>query len=114
MGIEPGQTPIHMVLEILGKPREIKEHKDNIHYLYSQVKVSALKSTGRVSTVSIMDKKYTDPNGVRVGASRSTLEREFGSISHKSYFGDMEKGIIYWFRDGRVSKIVLAHKLVIR
>ncbi len=111
--IEVGFTPIHEVLERFGKPKKITEYNDNIHYQYSGVKVTALKSTGKVSTISIHNKSYVDSNGIGVGFTKVKLESKFGVKINKDYFSDKNKGIIYWLNNNRVRKIVLVRKLKI-
>lgn len=109
--IHVGITPIHEVLETFGKPKKITEYKNNINYLFPGVKITALKNTGRVSTISIFNKSYTDPNGVKVGFGTNRLESIFRVKITREYFADKTKGIIYWLRKGRVNKIVLAREL---
>ena len=111
--IRVGVTPIHEVLEKFGKPKKITEYNDNIHYLFSGVKVTALKSTGKVSTISIFQKSYVDPNGVQMGITKEKLESKFGVRIGREYFSDTANGIIYWLRGNRVNKIVLVRELKI-
>ncbi|MEJ2406096.1 MAG: hypothetical protein P8171_17700 [Candidatus Thiodiazotropha sp.] len=109
--IEVGFTPIHEVLERFGKPIKITEYDDNIHYLFSGVKVTALKSTGKVSTIAIHKKSYVDSNGIGVGFDKVKLESKFRVKIKNNYFVDETDGIVYWLKDNRVQKIVLVRKL---
>jgi hypothetical protein len=92
--IEVGVTPIHEVLEQLGKPNKITEHNDNIHYLFSGMKVTALKSTGKVSTIAINKQSYVDSNGIGVGFDKVRLESKFRVKIRKICFVDETNGIV--------------------
>lgn len=121
-----GVTPIHEMLEYLGSPIQMSHLGDNIHYFYEEVKVTALKSSGRVSKIAIFDENYTDPKGMRIGSTigewanalypgqySKSSPHFFESLSPKANFaqGDSSTGIVYWFRDGRIKAIVLRHKI---
>ena len=109
-----GVTPIHEMLEYLGEPDEITGSKDNIHYLYHNLQVTALKSTGKIDSITIYDRSYIDPNGMSIGSNVLDLIkaiREKTGIEagdDVSGYWDTNKGIIYWFDEfGLVDKIIL-------
>jgi hypothetical protein len=105
--IRVGVTPIHELLDRFGKPTKITEYNNNIHYQFSGVKVTALKNTGRVSTISINKRSYVDSNGIKMGATKAKLESKFGLKINKNFYADQTKGIVYWLKNDRVEKIVL-------
>lgn len=108
-----GVTPIYEMLEYLGDPDEIIGSKDNVHYFYQNLYVTALKSTGRIDSITIIDRSYIDPNGMSISSHVLELMEVVGEKKEirptdVSEYWDTNKGIIYKFNQfGLVAEIVL-------
>ena len=85
-------------------------------YHYSRFHVTAYKRSGRLNSIIIFSKSYVDTNGISIGDSERKLldtipKGNLKTDSPSLYYGDMKENIVYWLKNGRVSKIVLAAQL---
>ncbi len=111
-GLIVGQSTIHEMLEIFGKPIKITTFNKNIHYQFKDHKITAYMHTGRIHAISIFDKNYVDINGMKIGFSRMALEASLDKKISKNYFTDQESGVIYWLKNNQIKKIVFPDKIL--
>ncbi len=110
-GIKVGASTLPEIIEEHGEPLAQVVNSNNVKYMYRSFHVTIQDSTGKVNTIIILDTNYTDLNGISVGDRRSMIEIKLRQKQRKNYLVDIDNGIIYWFRNDKVSKIVLAHRL---
>jgi hypothetical protein len=113
IGINTGITSKESVVLSKGEPNRKSKNSNNIKFHYEGFQVTFQDKTGKVNSIIIFDPNYLDPNGIKVGYSKVVLEAVLKSKVKDNYLVDPDKGIIYWFKEGEVSKIVLAHELLI-
>lgn len=111
-GLIVGQSAIHEMLDVFGKPIKIKTFNENIHYRFKDHIITAYMHTGMVHSIQIFDKNYVDINRVNIGFSRMDLEATLGQKISKNYFTDQKNGIIYWLQNNKLKKIVLPEKVL--
>ena len=96
-----------------GKPKRKSKSSNYIKFHYENFEISFNNKSGSTNSIEVFDFEYLDPNGIKVGFSKTVLEAVLKSKVENNYLVDPDKGLIYWFEGGKVSKIVLAHELVI-
>lgn len=108
-GIQVGVSSKNQVVNLKGKPirKSVVLSDETFHYDGFQIRFDR----NTVSTISIVNPEYSDPNGISVGFSQIVLEAVLKSEVVKDTLVDKNKGIIYWVENGVVSKIVIAYKL---
>jgi hypothetical protein len=116
LNIKLGVSTKEEVIALHGKS-ERKSFKSlkykTLKFHYNQFQVTYHHKTGKVNTITILDPSYIDKNGIKIGFSKNVLEAVFKSEVKKNYLVDKNKGIIYWLKEGFVSKIVLTNRLLI-
>jgi len=110
LGITPGKSTLADVIAIHESPRHKVANSNNVKYHFDGFDVTIQDTTGRANTIIIYRSDFTDPNGLSVGHSRSSVSNTLGIETSKNYLADKEKGIFYWFKNDQISKIVLAHR----
>ncbi len=110
-GILTGMSSQDDVTAALGEPLRKSRSSNDVKFHYSDFQVTLQNDTGKVNTIIIFDREYLDQTGIRVGFSTTVLEAVFKAKVTDNYLIDPDKGIIYWFDKGRVSKIVLAYEM---
>lgn len=110
-GIKVGASTLAQIIQEHGEPLAQVVNSNNVKYMYRSFHVTIQDSTGKVNTIIILDTSYTDLNGIRVGHHRSLIENKLRQKQSENHLVDIKNGIIYWFRNDKVSKIVLAHRL---
>lgn len=108
--IKPGHSTLSDVIETFGPPLDKKSNSNNIIYYYPNFWVTIQDKTGKVNTIIVISDDYTDENGVYVGLSQKYVEAKMSKKARRNTLSDMENGIIYWFSESKVSKIVLTYK----
>ena len=104
------------MINIFGPP--IKS--TSVKYYYPGVHVTINNKTNTINTIIIFDLSFVDVNGVSVGDEKVSVERAlYERINeneilemHGNIVVDKHNGIIYWFKQNKVEKIVLAAKLL--
>lgn len=108
---------IESVVALYGEPeKKSAAGSAATKYHYNFFHVTAYNRTGRLNTIIIFSKDYVDVNGISIGDSKSALLRVIPRNNLKTddlslYFGDMKNNIVYWMKNDRVTKIVLAAQL---
>lgn len=107
--IQVGVSSKNDVIASNGKPIRKSIAGVNMKFHYQGFHVTFQNDT--VNTIIIFNPEYLDANGIKVGFSDVVLEAVMNSKVKNNYLVDPDKGIIYWFENREVSKIVLAYKL---
>lgn len=114
-GIVPGRSTFVDVVSEFGITYVEKKLPKLIKYSYPEIQFTISDISGRVNTIVIFNKSYSDENGVKIGFSREKVNKLISyKISLKETIGDIDKGIIYHFNSDKVEKIVLAYAFVIK
>ncbi|WP_271273757.1 hypothetical protein [Aliamphritea hakodatensis] len=113
-GLQVGKATIADVISVLGSPHGKKANSNNVRYYFDGVHVTIQDSTGRINTIIIYDRMYVDANGIRVGEFKRDVEYVLKKRIQAPAVSDLKNGIIYWFKGGRVSSIVLAYQALSR
>ena len=106
-----GVSGVEDVIAKFGEPKAVDRFSTNVRYTYSNFAVSIQNTPGKINSISIFDRNFTDPNGIDVGTNVKTVEKKFNLEINDDYFVDENRGIIYWFREDHISKIVFAYEL---
>ncbi len=109
-GIEVGRSTLPDVIERFGEPRSKQANSNNVRYRYRDFDMTIRDSSGFVDSIIIYDPLFRDVNGHAIGASFSEVERTPDARRVGSTLFDTRNGIVYWFKDGRVEKIVYVAK----
>jgi hypothetical protein len=112
-GIKVGETSKYSVLSSHGKPKRKSKSSKYIKFHYDRFLITFHEKSGISNSIEVIDNNYLDANGIKIGFSKTVLEAVLKAKVENKYLIDPDKGIIYWFDHGKVSKIVLAHELVI-
>ncbi|MEH6579121.1 MAG: hypothetical protein V7731_18835 [Amphritea sp.] len=110
-GLQVGKSTAADVIDLLGYPIEKKSYSNNVKYIFNGIHVTIQDRTGRINTIIIFENDYTDTNGIWVGSNKEEVEYRLNIYIDSDVVVDKVNGIVYWFENGQVSKIVLAHKL---
>ena len=109
-GLQPGESNLFDVVVKFGGPINKKINSNNVRYIYKDFHVTIRNSTEKINTIIIYTHKFIDKNGFRVGDTVNRL-KAIGLTINRNTATDVKKGIVYWFRNGKIEKIVLVHKL---
>lgn len=109
--VQVGRSTLADIIDQHGLPIDKIINTNNIKYLFDRFHVTIQDKTGRVNSIIIFDPEYKDANDISVGSSRSDVEAKFSVEAEGCYLIDELNGIVYWFENEKVSKIVLAYKL---
>lgn len=109
--IKVGQSTLQSLKHHHGKAARVVEFDGFTKYRYKKFDATINHSDGKVRSIIIFDRRYKDANYLSIGESRNKVERTLRTRKSKKYLVDKENGIVYWFSDDKVSKIVLAHQL---
>lgn len=112
-GIVPGKSTYSDIYSVLGQPLSVVNNGNNVKYIFEKVEVTIQNETQQVNTIIInKDNDYMDKNGVMLGDSKINFDRKTKKkIGDKHVTGDCRHGYNYWFKDGKVEKIVLGHEM---
>jgi hypothetical protein len=110
-GIQVGISTIAEVIEAHGHPLKKTSNSNNVKYTFHGFDITIQDSTGKVNTIIVREPNLSDPNGIRVGYSEIVVEATVNEEPRKGTITDFNKGIIYWLKNGKVERIVIAHKL---
>ncbi|MEZ8142363.1 hypothetical protein [Enterovibrio sp. FF113] len=109
--IKVGHSTLQSLKYHHGKAARVVELDGFTKYRYKQFDATVNHSDGKVRSIIIFDRRYKDANYLSIGESRNKVERTLRTSKSKRYLVDKENGIVYWFSNDKVSKIVLAHQL---
>ncbi|MGF1769348.1 hypothetical protein L4D06_18445 [Enterovibrio makurazakiensis] len=109
--IKVGQSTLQSLKHHHGKAVRVVEYDNFTKYRYKKFDATINHLDGKVRTIIIFDRSYKDANYLSIGESRSKVERTLRASKSAKHLVDNENGIVYWFSDDKVSKIVLAHQL---
>jgi len=109
-GIEAGRSTLPDVIDLFGEPRSKQANSNNVRYRYRDFDVTIRDDSGFVDSIIIYDPLFQDVNGHSIGASFSDVERTPKAKRIGSTLFDTDNGVVYWFKDGRVEKIVYVAK----
>ena len=101
-----GKATLNDVIQILGEPQSKQINSNNIRYVFPNEDVTIQNSTTRINTIIIHDSSYTDINGHSIGTDYATIKNNQNIIKSSSTLFDTSNGIFYWFKQGKVEKIV--------
>lgn len=110
-GLTVGHSTKKDVISVLGKPTGMTNNGRN--YLFGNIEMTIRSGKGGINSIIIHDKDFIDLNGYKIGTHYDTIKNN----SNVKYPGrtliERSNGIIYWFKDKRVSKIVYASGLML-
>lgn len=111
--LKVGVSTLSDIKNRFGRPKHEKPNSNNVKYYYRDFDVTIGDETGKINTIIIFDRSFRDKNNIKVGHSRSRVQKALRFKSSKQVMTDKSNGIVYWFDmdENKVSKIVLAHKL---
>ena len=114
MGLQVCVSTLNDVVKVLGAPTDTKINSNNVLYKFENgVHVTIQNKTNKINTIIINNRKYK-VSGNRVGDSRDSVLPKLSDYSYDSNtISDYEKGYTYWFKDGKVYRIVMGCKMVI-
>jgi hypothetical protein len=110
-GLKVGSSTLSDVVNILGTPLSKIKNINNINYKFGEVDVTIQDATGRINTIIIYDPKYTDVNGYKVGTAYDVISKDLHIYEPRQTLLEKSNGVIYWFKNQRVSRIVYAAQL---
>ena len=75
-GIQTGKSTLVDAINAIGAhPYSELENSNNMKYFFDTFELTIQNKTGRVNTIIVIDDKYTDPNGVKIGTRKSVVQR---------------------------------------
>ncbi len=113
-GLQVCTSTLNDAVKVLGSPTDTKVNTNNVLYkFYDDVHITIHEKTNKIDTIIIYNRKFKI-SGNRVGDSKeSVLSKLSNYKSRDNTITDYDKGYIYWFKNGRVYRIVLACNLVL-
>jgi hypothetical protein len=111
-GVKPGRSGLEDAIRILGDYSEVTPTPNGHNYRFSTAIVN-VSDSGYINSVIIDgDASYRCPSGIMLGDSESSVASRLPSaLEHGGTFIDMETGITYEARGGKVERIILASEL---
>jgi hypothetical protein len=113
-GLEVGESTLNEVVDLLGEPIAIVNQNRN--YRFDGVEFTFSGGKGTINTIIIKDEHYIDVNGYKIG----TLYNEIVQNPNVQVSGgsgmvlvERSNGVVYWFTNGQVSKIVYGAQLLL-
>lgn len=110
-GLRVGSSTLSDVVKVLGTPLSKINNSNNINYRFGGVDITIQDGTGRINTIIIYDPKYTDVNGYKVGTAYDVISKDLHIYEPRKTLLEKSNGVIYWFKNQRVSRIVYAAQL---
>ncbi len=94
-------------ISVLGNPVKMGQVSKTVRYRFKGVDITAYSDTGLINSIIIYDKLYVDDNGISVGNNFDSVKQlpEIKILTTTIF--DPKNGIVYWFNENRVTKIVL-------
>ncbi|MDD1782535.1 hypothetical protein LRP49_15285 [Enterovibrio sp. ZSDZ35] len=109
--IKVGSSTERSLKQFHGKAlRTIEKDKFTL-FRYRKFDAAVNKHDGKVRSIIIYDRSFKDRNYLKIGDSRSKVERALKKDVSGDNAIDQVNGIVYWFDGNRIEKIVLAHRL---
>lgn len=112
--IAVGTATLAEAVQILGEPRSKKVNSNNVRYRFGDVDITIKDASGLVDSIIIHDPSFRDVNGYTVGTELADVERTTGLVRKGDSLFDQTNGVVYWFKNGRVSQIVYLAKARVR
>ncbi len=112
-GLHVGLSTKDDAVQLFGKPRDVFKSA-YVKYVYQNIHITFNPSTGIVNSIIIYDMDYIDMNGISIGSTFfdvESLPHITFNPDHPEYSTDFKYGIIYWFENEKVKKIILSNKL---
>lgn len=109
-GLIPGYSTLEDTYQILGKPVSIKTAGKGKNYHFKNVVVNFAGSEEIINTIQIVkDFSYVSPNGISLNQHLARVTRSIKNpIIKNNVVIDTTQGVIYWLKDEKVKRIVLA------
>ena len=117
-GINIGSSQINEVRDILGRELSIEKTTNGFNYIFNNViiNISPPASPAVNSIIITSDTNYICPNGFKIGTSQASVTQSKKQLwyHHKNFSTDFNLGIVYWYKNTKVTRIVLVDSLVDR
>jgi hypothetical protein len=107
-GLQVGHSRLSDAMDLFGEPKDVRKIQNNAQYRYPGFDINFTDDIPTIMSIAIYDTAYVDVNHIKVGMHKSVVEDTFSQTIQNDYFVDKTNGIIYWFRDNRISRIALA------
>lgn len=110
-GLMVGSSTLSDVVNVLGVRISKINNSNNVNYRFEKVDVTIQDATGRINTIIIYDEDYVDVNGYKIGTSYDVISKNLNVKGTQQALIDRSNGVIYWFKNQRVSRIVYVAQL---
>lgn len=109
--LKVGSSTLQSLKHHHGTPLKTVEKKNFTLYRYRDFDAAVNKSDGKIRSIIIFDRRFKDRNYLQVGDRKRSVESVLRMKIDDNVAVDRVNGIVYWFKDDRIQKIVLAHQL---
>ena len=110
-GLEVGRSTLKDVISVLGEPTGMANNGRN--YVFNKIEMTIRPGNGGINTIIINDENFVDLNGYKIGTHYDVIKKNLNVKYPGKTLTERSNGIIYWFKDNRVSKIVYASGLML-
>ncbi|EIF51992.1 hypothetical protein [Sulfurovum sp. AR] len=110
-GLRVGSSTLSDVVNVLGEIIAKINNSNNVNYRFDKVDVTIQDATGHINTIIIYDEDYVDVNGYKIGTSYDVISKDLNVEGTHQVLIERSNGVIYWFKNQRVSRIVYAAQL---